>query len=180
MAHLRIIPRHIDSKHIWPLRHSEEAGREAFYNTDVVHLIPSSSTSMILAVDFNCVITNDDWHRTAELQQSACETHTGTGAHRRMGGDSNTNCTHTLHCYWRFQDLRNLHYSWPNEGATRCGDGGCCLHRTFCSNPALDHGCTMLPSWERVLAYECIFPEWPILPTNNEGELGKMVDTYEI
>jgi len=34
--------------------------REAFYNTEVVHLIPSSSTAMILAGDFNCVIKNDD------------------------------------------------------------------------------------------------------------------------
>ena len=34
--------------------------REAFYNTDVVHLIPSSSTAMMLAGDVNCVITNDD------------------------------------------------------------------------------------------------------------------------
>jgi len=33
---------------------------EGFYNTEVVHLIPSSSTAMILAGDFNCVITNDD------------------------------------------------------------------------------------------------------------------------
>ena len=33
--------------------------REAFYNTEVVHLTPSS-TAMILAADFNCVITNDD------------------------------------------------------------------------------------------------------------------------
>jgi len=35
----------------------------------------------------------------------------------------------------------------------------------------------MLPSWERVLANECIVPEWPILPTNNKGEMGKMADT---
>ena len=34
--------------------------REAFYNTEVVQLIPSSSTAMRLAGDFNCVITNDD------------------------------------------------------------------------------------------------------------------------
>ena len=34
--------------------------REAFYNTEVVHLIPSSSTAMTLVGDFNCVITNDD------------------------------------------------------------------------------------------------------------------------
>jgi endonuclease/exonuclease/phosphatase family metal-dependent hydrolase len=33
--------------------------RDAFYNTEVVHLIPSSSTAMILAGDFNCVITKD-------------------------------------------------------------------------------------------------------------------------
>jgi len=34
--------------------------REAFYNTEVVHLITFSSTAMTLAGDFNCVITNDD------------------------------------------------------------------------------------------------------------------------
>jgi len=34
--------------------------REAFYNTKVMHLIPSSSTAMILAGDFSCVLTNDD------------------------------------------------------------------------------------------------------------------------
>jgi len=38
--------------------------REAFYNTEVVHVIISSSTAMILAGDFNCVITNND--RTGE------------------------------------------------------------------------------------------------------------------
>jgi len=32
--------------------------REALYNTEVVHLVPSSRTAMILAGDFNCVITN--------------------------------------------------------------------------------------------------------------------------
>jgi len=37
--------------------------REAFYNTEVVHLIPSSSMAMILAGDFNCVLTNDDFTR---------------------------------------------------------------------------------------------------------------------
>jgi len=34
--------------------------REVFYNTEVVHLIPSSSTAMILSGDFYCAITNDD------------------------------------------------------------------------------------------------------------------------
>jgi len=34
--------------------------RDGFYNTEVVHLIPSSSTAMVLAGDFNCVITKDD------------------------------------------------------------------------------------------------------------------------
>ena len=34
--------------------------RETFYNTEVIHLIPSSSTVMILAGDFNCVLTNED------------------------------------------------------------------------------------------------------------------------
>ena len=34
--------------------------REAFYNTEVVHLTPSSSMAMILAGDFNYVITNGD------------------------------------------------------------------------------------------------------------------------
>ena len=34
--------------------------REVFYNTEVVHLITSSSTAMIIAGDFNCVITNND------------------------------------------------------------------------------------------------------------------------
>ena len=34
--------------------------REAFCNTEVVHLIPYPSTAMILAGDFNCVLTNDD------------------------------------------------------------------------------------------------------------------------
>ena len=33
--------------------------RDAFYNTEVVHLILSSSTAMILAGDFNCVMTKD-------------------------------------------------------------------------------------------------------------------------
>ena len=33
---------------------------ECFYNTEVIYLIPSFSTAMILASDFNCVITNDD------------------------------------------------------------------------------------------------------------------------
>jgi len=61
-----------------------------------------------------------------------------------------------------------------------CGNGGYCLHGPLCSNPALDHEYTVLPSWERILANECIVPELPNLPTNNEGELGKMADTYEI
>ena len=91
-----------------------------------------------------CVIINDDC-TTAELQHSACETHTGIGPHRCVGGYSDTNCIHTLHCYWRFQDWQNLRYSWPKEEVIRCGDGGCCLHGTFYSNPALHHGCTMLP-----------------------------------
>jgi exonuclease III len=34
--------------------------REALYNNEVVHRIPSSSTAMIMAGDFNCVIKTDD------------------------------------------------------------------------------------------------------------------------
>jgi len=34
--------------------------REAFHNTKVVRLIPSSSMAMIIAGDFNCIITNDE------------------------------------------------------------------------------------------------------------------------
>ena len=72
--------------------------REAFYNTEVLYLIPSSSTAMILVGSFDCAITKWRLYRTAELQQSACETHRGTGPHRRVGDDSDTNCVHTLHC----------------------------------------------------------------------------------
>ena len=37
--------------------------RQAFYNIDVVHMIPSSSMAMILSGDFNCVINKDDCTR---------------------------------------------------------------------------------------------------------------------
>ena len=57
--------------------------REAFYNTEVVQLIPSSSTAMRLAGDFNCVITNDDCtgqrnysRALARLMQGLDELHT--------------------------------------------------------------------------------------------------------
>ena len=116
-------------------------------HTEVVHLIPYSSTAMVLAGDLNCVMTDDDCTGQWNFSRALCENHTGTGPHRRMEDDLDT-----LHCYWRFQDWLNLRYSWPKEEATICGDGDRWLHGPFCSNPALDHGCTMLPPWEKVLA----------------------------
>jgi len=99
-----IIPRHVDSKSYAPSVTEKRQEREAFYNTEVVQLIPSSSTAMTLAGDFNCAITSDDCTGQRNYSRALARLNTGTGRHRRMGGDCDTNCTHTLHCYWRFQD----------------------------------------------------------------------------
>jgi len=37
-----------------------KAERESFYNKDTMHLLPLTRTELILAGEFNCVISNDD------------------------------------------------------------------------------------------------------------------------
>jgi len=39
---------------------AEKRHERKTYNTEVVHLVPPSSTAMIFAGDFNCVMRNDD------------------------------------------------------------------------------------------------------------------------
>ena len=52
-------------------------------------------------------------------------------------------------------------------------DGGRCLHGPFYSNPALDHGCTVLPSWKGYWRMNVSYLSDPPFLQKNEGELGK-------
>jgi len=44
----------------WLSRYATNRKVAGSIHTEVVHLIPSSSTAIVLAGDFNCVMTNDD------------------------------------------------------------------------------------------------------------------------
>ena len=104
---------------------ANHAEREAFFNTELIDLIPNAQTDLIMAGDFNCVLANRDctlivaehwkglsrtsvWSMTGTYQQTYTH-YTPTGAAR----------LHRI-CYRRLTTTN-----------ARSGDNSSCLYRSL-------------------------------------------------
>ena len=107
--------------------------REYFLNKDVTFLVPTDSTEVLIAGDFNCVIFKADYWQ-AKPESGTDNTNKRNGPSRRINNAPAHPRLHTLHKCRSDKIRQNLYHQLPRKPQERSGNSRCSIQRSFCSH----------------------------------------------
>jgi hypothetical protein len=153
--------------------------RETFYNTELPYLLPTTRTDLIIAGDFNCVLSQSD--TTGQKNYSRAIDNIIRGYD--LNGVWDTYGKKYLYALYTERGIPtrpNIRQPKPSTAKRGSRNSGSCVHQSLCNIASIVYRCPHTDSWKRKLEEEHSLTERRRLSTTSPDKLEEMANTHEI
>jgi exonuclease III len=151
-------------------------GRESFYNTDLTYILHTTHADMIIAGDFNCILSKRDSTGTNNYSRALANILNGLG----LIDAWNTSTSRRMYTYYTATGasrIDRIYATRNNVQETGFRNGRSCIYRQSRRNPAHCNKRTFNTARQRLLANERSQYERQKLPDYSTKTMGKMENT---